>query len=98
MPTALTTQQLIQYRNIIAAQGVDGAKQVYQSLYAQGYTYAGWAGGVASGDSVAGNYALDYLSGSAIMGLGGDQCQSMGSDSIGFRSRGPDHRSRVQTP
>ncbi len=77
MPQTLTTQQLTQYLNKIKTQGVDGAKSVYQSMYAEGYNYAGWANGVASGNTLTGQFAMDYLSGSALMGLGGDACRNL---------------------
>ena len=56
MPATLTTEQLRQYRNAINANGVEGLKAVYQSLYAQGYNYAGWAYGVVSGNTIAGKF------------------------------------------
>lgn len=50
---------------------------MYTDLYAQGYNYAGWAEGVAKGDSFAGQAALEYLQGTALMGLGGDSCRNL---------------------
>ena len=60
MPQALTTAQLIQYRNTINTGGVAGAIQVYNALYSQGYNYAGWASGVASGDTLTGQSAIVF--------------------------------------
>jgi hypothetical protein len=74
MPQAPTTQQIGQYITQINNGGIDQVRQVYDSLYAQGYNYAGWAGGVASGDSITGLSALSFLQGTALMGLGGEAC------------------------
>nr|CUV37340.1 protein of unknown function [Ralstonia solanacearum] len=46
----------------------------YRYLQKQGYGYAGWGGGVAREDSIAGISAIDYLTGSALMGMGGQAC------------------------
>ncbi|MGA4333667.1 calcium-binding protein, partial [Ralstonia nicotianae] len=46
----------------------------YLYLQDRGYGYAGWAGGVAREDSIAGISAIDYLTGSALMGMGGQAC------------------------
>ncbi|MEQ6352876.1 calcium-binding protein, partial [Ralstonia pseudosolanacearum] len=48
--------------------------EFYLYLQKQGYSYAGWAGGVAREDSIAGISAVDYLTGSALMGMGGQAC------------------------
>ncbi|WP_112076531.1 calcium-binding protein [Herbaspirillum rubrisubalbicans] len=51
---------------------------VYRQLYDQGYSYAGWALGVAKGNTVTGTAALDYLMGTALMGLGNDRvCRNL---------------------
>ena len=77
MAQAITSQQLNQYINQITTGGVEQARQVYDILYAQGYNYAGWAAGVARGDSITGVSALDYLQSTALMGLGGDACRNL---------------------
>src|SRR5881628_2219943 len=82
MPSALTTQQIDQYISLIDTGGVDAVRQVYDTLYAQGYNYAGWASGVASGSTMTGQSALDYLQGSALMGLGSDACRNLTSEQI----------------
>ena len=46
----------------------------YYYLQDRGYGYAGWAGGVAREDSIAGISAVEYLTGSALMGIGGPAC------------------------
>ena len=67
-PQALTTQQIQNYQDRIAnagtlAQQKAAAIAVYQELYDKGYNYAGWALGVAKGNTITGTAALDYLSG-----------------------------------
>ncbi|MCA3239488.1 MAG: hypothetical protein ING32_15140, partial [Curvibacter sp.] len=61
MPNAITTAQLQQYRQAIENGGASAAAQVYAELYAQGYNYAGWAEGVAKGNTITGLSALDFL-------------------------------------
>ncbi|MGC0042420.1 calcium-binding protein [Ralstonia pseudosolanacearum] len=52
----------------------------YLYLQKQGYGYAGWGGGVAREDSIAGISAVDYLTGSALMGMGGQACRDLSTD------------------
>lgn len=77
MTQTLTTQQIGQYITQIENGGVEQARQVYDTLNGMGYNYAGWAAGVARGDSITGLSALDYLQGTAMMGLGGDACRNL---------------------
>ena len=77
MPKALTSSQIQQYINQINSGGVDQARQVYDTLNGQGYNYAGWAAGVARGDSITGLSALDFLQGTALMGLSGETCRNL---------------------
>ena len=77
MPQALTTQQISQYITQIQNGGVEQARQVYDTLNAQGYNYAGWAAGVARGDSITGASALNFMQGTALMGMGGDACRNL---------------------
>jgi hypothetical protein len=77
MPQTITNQQLDQYLTLIQTGGVEQARLVYDALNAQGYRYAGWAAGVARGDSITGVSALDFLQGSALMGAGGDACRNL---------------------
>ncbi len=68
MADSLTLQQLQQYKLLL----VDGKiSEFYSVMLAHGYNYAGWAKGVADGDSVAGLSATEFLTGSAMMGVGG---------------------------
>ncbi|WCM96766.1 hypothetical protein M5C96_20475 [Acidovorax sp. GBBC 1281] len=73
----LTVSQLTSYRSAINAGGVSAAREVYSDLYSQGYNYAGWALGVATGNTITGQSALDYLGGTAMIGLGGDACRNL---------------------
>lgn len=66
MSNPITVAQLEQYRQQIRSGGVDGAAQVYASLYAQGYNYAGWAGGVAEGNTLSGVGALSFIQGNTL--------------------------------
>ena len=55
-PQALTTQQIQNYQDRIANAGTLAQKKaaaitVYQELYVKGYNYAGWALGVANGNT-----------------------------------------------
>lgn len=77
MTQALTTQQIDQYITQVKNGGVEQARQAYDALSAQGYNYAGWAAGVARGNSVTGLSALDYLQGTALMGMGGEACRNL---------------------
>jgi len=77
MPQAVTSTQIQSYQQSVQSGGVGAAVQAYGSLYSQGYNYAGWAGGVATGDTVSGQAALGYLQGTAAMGIGGDQCRNL---------------------
>jgi hypothetical protein len=77
MPQTLTTTQIQQHIDSIKTGGVDQARAVYDNLNAQGYNYAGWAAGVARGDSITGLSALSYLQGTAMMGMGGDACRNL---------------------
>ena len=73
----LTTAQLNGYLTQIRNGGVADAVQVYQQLYDKGYNYAGWAQGVATGETITGTAALDYLTGTAMIGLGGPECRNL---------------------
>jgi hypothetical protein len=77
MPQSIIIAQLTTLQNFIKTGGVDAAVQSYASLYTQGYGYAGWAKGVAAGDTISGEAALNYLQGTALMGLGGEQCRNL---------------------
>jgi Ca2+-binding RTX toxin-like protein len=54
----------------------------YTELLDRGYMYAGWGRGVANGDTLAGVAALDYLQGSALMGMSGKACQNLSDEQV----------------
>ena len=54
----LIESKLFSYRERILSGGLSSVVQVYAELQAQGFGYAGWARGVASGGSVPGQSAL----------------------------------------
>jgi hypothetical protein len=73
----LTVEQLDQYRLTIVGGGVDAVRQVYIDLHQQGYAYAGWAYGVATGEFITGQAALDFLKNAALMGVQGRECKNI---------------------
>ena len=58
MPQAVTSTQLNNLQQSVQSGGVGAAAQAYGNLYAQGYNYAGWAGGVATGATSSGQPAV----------------------------------------
>lgn len=50
----------------------------YERMGDAGYKYADWANGVVKTDTVAGISAVDYLTGTAMMGLGINECRNLG--------------------
>ncbi|MCQ4348824.1 hypothetical protein NGA35_15615 [Pseudomonas stutzeri] len=82
MPQTITTTQIQSLQQSVQAGGVGAAVDAYGSLYAQGYNYAGWAGGVAAGDTISGQAALSYMQGTAAMGIGGEQCRNLTQQQI----------------
>lgn len=71
MTAPLTVAQIDAYDKLIQTNGVGAVKQVYGELYDKGFQYAGWAKGVAKGDSITGQAALEFLDATALMGYGG---------------------------
>ncbi|QIK20328.1 calcium-binding protein [Ralstonia solanacearum] len=55
-------------------------REFYSYLKEHGYAYAGWGRGVAMEDSISGISAIDYLTGSALMGMGGEACWNITPD------------------
>lgn len=76
-PQALTTAQLEAYAQQLANGTLADVEQVYADLYGKGYNYAGWAGGVASESTITGVSAVNFLTGTAMMGWGGPQCRNL---------------------
>ncbi|WP_255519993.1 hypothetical protein [Cupriavidus sp. IK-TO18] len=64
MPTPISAQTLTQIRSQFEA-GKLTPDQVYRQLESYGYKYAGWAGGVANVNTIAGASALTYMSNTA---------------------------------
>ena len=79
MPTPLSINDIQQLQARLASGDIQG---VYTFLLDQGYNYAGWARGVAAGNTIAGEAALDYMKGTALMGVGGLPGQSLSADTI----------------
>ena len=77
MTVSLTIAQLDAYDALIQTNGVSAVTQVYGELYAKGFQYAGWASGVAQGNSVTGQAALGFLDATALMGYGGQGTQNL---------------------
>lgn len=72
---ALSLQEITDLEALVAAGHV---VEAYHALAQRGYAYAGWGGGVASGETLAGAAALDFLEGTAVMGLGSQSaCQML---------------------
>jgi len=67
MPQNISEAQLIAYKTQIATGGVEAVRQVYRELYnnGNGYKYAGWALGVATGDTITGQSAQRSIPGCA---------------------------------
>ena len=61
MAEPITAKDIARYEEMIDKQGVCGARAVYQELNSKGYTYAGWAYGVASGSTLTGQAALNFI-------------------------------------
>ncbi len=84
----ITEQQIAEYQNrflegVTDQQKKDIAIAVYQDLYDKGYNYAGWALGVAKGNSVTGLAALEYLADTALFGLGNDAvCRNLSNADV----------------
>ena len=72
-----TLQQLNTYKNNIEAGGVNAAADFYSEMHSNGYGYAGWAQGVVNNNNTTGTSANGFLSGTAMMGLGGNECKSL---------------------
>lgn len=66
----------------IRVAGLSEVIKIYEELENLGYNYASWAKGVATGKSVTGVSALDYLTGTALMGLAGDECRNLSQAQI----------------
>lgn len=79
MANAITLEQLSQYQSLLNDGNISG---FYSVMLAQGYSYAGWAQGVADGDSIAGLSASEFMTGSAMIGVGGLDGQTLSAGTI----------------
>lgn len=82
MPQPLTIEQLKSYQDRIDNGGLEQVRQVYGELYKKGYNYAGWALGVANGKTMTGLAALEFLKGTALMGLDIASCRNLSQSTI----------------
>ena len=65
MRQTITQKDIDRYSSMIIQNKVQGAVAVYEELRQKGYSYAGWAHGVATGESVTGRAALGFLTDTA---------------------------------
>jgi Ca2+-binding RTX toxin-like protein len=70
VPQKLETAEINALIAKLHQKGVEGAIEVYKELLQKGYDYAGWAVGVAAGSSITGREAYDFLTKSALAGIG----------------------------
>ncbi len=82
MPQVLYISDIDQYIENIKGGGVERARQIYDILNKQGYHYAGWAAGVAHGNTITGVSALNFLKDTSLTGLSGEACRNLTSDQI----------------
>jgi hypothetical protein len=82
MPQSISQDQLKAYKDQIAKGGVEAVRQVYQTLYDKGYNYAGWALGVATGNTITGQSALQFLQSTALLGLDSKTCKDLSAVQI----------------
>ena len=61
MPQSINLQDIKRYQDMIDRNHVQGAIRVYEELLSKGYDYAGWAKGVAKGDTVTGEAAILFM-------------------------------------
>lgn len=78
----LTTAQLQAYADRLQHGTLTDVQQVYNDLYSKGYNYAGWAGGVANESTITGVSAVNFLTGTALMGWGGPQCRNLSGETL----------------
>ena len=82
MPQVLYISDIDQYIENIKGGGVEHARQIYDILNKQGYHYAGWAAGVARGNTITGVSALNFLKDTSLIGLSGEACRNLTSAQI----------------
>jgi len=77
VPDQLTLSQLTAYKRRIETGNLSEAVNVYNELKSKGYHYAGWGHGVATGTTITGASALDFLSSTALLGLDTKSCRDL---------------------
>ena len=80
--TQITVAELTALKASVSSGDQAQLHLVYDYLSMRGYRYANWAHGVVQGNSISGQYAVDYLSSSALMGIDGHQCLSISSEQM----------------
>ncbi|WP_155946995.1 hypothetical protein [Pseudacidovorax intermedius] len=79
MPNKINSAQIDLYQSMVD----QGRHQnFYHAMSNNGYRYTYWALGVAKGGTITGSAALDYLKGTALLGLGGDACRNLSAERI----------------
>ncbi|WP_057833243.1 hypothetical protein [Colwellia sp. TT2012] len=79
MANTLSIEVLNSYKLLLGAGKIS---DFYNAMLENGYAYAGWAVGVAEGDTIAGRAALDFLNDSAMLGAIGANAEALSSDVI----------------
>lgn len=79
MPAKISQAQLNGYQDLVTGGKIG---EFYDIMNSQRYKYAGWANGVAQGSSISGNSALDFLAGTAMVGIGGAACRNLSRNTI----------------
>jgi hypothetical protein len=79
MANTLTLEQLNSAQLLL---GEGKISDFYTYMRDNGYAYAGWAQGVADGDTIAGMAALDYLNDAAMVGAVGPEAQALSDEKI----------------
>lgn len=79
MPSAVSSTEIQQ---LIVDVNAGNYTAAYDYLSVRGYAYADWANGVAQGNSIAGVSALEFLEGTAMMGVGGSVGQTLSTETI----------------
>lgn len=77
MPKRITRSELQDMQKLLDQGQIS---DFYDRMSNAGYHYADWANGVVKTDTLAGISASDYLSGSAMMGIGSQACRNLTDD------------------
>lgn len=86
MPQTISGAQIQQLYDSIfysdASSKQNAIVNAYTFLYDRGYNYAGWAGGVAAQTTWTGIAAMDFLTNTALMGVGSQACQTLPASTV----------------